>query len=251
MTGNTAVLVRTFPGPEELGRAAADYFVTLVRQSIAARGGFTMALSGGTSPKPLYALLGAPPYREAVPWPQVYFFWADERCVPPDHPESNYKLAFDAFLSRVPLPEVNIHRIKGEEGPVAAAEACEEDLRKFFGGRGVPTFDLIMLGAGEDGHTASLFPGSPLLRETARLAAPVSLERLKRDRVTLTLQVLNHAAHVFFLASGRAKADVVSGVLDENNERLYPAGLVRPVNGEVVWFIDREAAGKLRAQAQP
>lgn len=233
-----------------MSRAAADFFVTLANQRIAAEGRFAVALSGGSSPKQLYTFLGSPPYRDAVPWPQVHFFWADERCVLPDHPKSNYKLAFDAFLSRIPLPDANIHRIKGEEGPVAAAQSYEEDLRIFFGGPGVPVFDLIMLGVGEDGHTASLFPGSPSLQETVRLAVPVYLERPKRDRVTLTLPVLKHAAHVLFLASGRAKADVVSGVLDGNNVRRYPAGLVRPVNGEVTWLIDREAAEKLHGQAQ-
>jgi 6-phosphogluconolactonase len=251
VTGKKAAPVRIFPDPEALARAAADFFVALAKRRIAAEGRFSVALSGGSSPKQLYAFLASPPYRDAVPWPQMHFFWADERCVPPEHPESNYKLAYSAFLSLVPLPEANIHRIKGEEGPVAAARSYEGDLRNFFNGPGVPAFDLIMLGAGEDGHTASLFPGSPLLQETARLAAPVYLDRPGRDRVTLTLLVLNHAAHVLFLASGSAKADVVSGVLDENYARRFPAGLVRPVNGEVTWFIDREAAKKLHRPAQP
>ncbi len=251
MTGGLDAQVRTFSDPEALSRAAADLFITLAKQHIAAAGRFTVALSGGSSPKQLYSLLGSPSYRESVPWSQVYFFWADERCVPPGHPESNYKLAFDTFLSLIPLPGANIHRIKGEEGPVAAAQSYEEDLKNFFIGPGVPAFDLIMLGVGEDGHTASLFPGSLLLQETSRVAVPVHLERLKRDRVTLTLPVLNHATRVIFLASGRAKADVVCEILDENNARRYPAGLVRPVNGEVTWFIDREAAEKLSKRIRP
>jgi 6-phosphogluconolactonase len=250
VTGNTAAQVRQFPDTEALGRAAVEFTVTLAKQRIAAEGRFIVALSGGSSPKQLYAFLGSPPYRDVVPWQQMHFFWVDERCVPPDHPESNYKLAFDAFLSLVPLPAANIHRIKGEEGPVAAAQSYEEDLRNFFIGTGVPEFDLIILGAGEDGHTASLFPGSPALRETSRFAIAVHLEQPKRDRVTITLPVLNHAAQVLFLASGRAKADIISEVIDRNNAKRYPAGLVRPVHGEVTWFIDREAAEKLPGRAQ-
>ncbi len=241
-----AVLVRTFPDFEALSRAAADFFATLVRESIVSGGRCAVALSGGSSPKRLYTLLGSPPCRDVVPWKQVHFFWADERCVPRDHTESNYKLAFDAFLSGVPVPEANIHRIKGEAGPDAAARSYEDDLRDFFGDSGLPAFDLIILGAGEDGHTASLFPGSSTLGEMLRLAVPVHLGRTKKDRVTLTLPVLNHASQVLFLASGSAKSDIVSQLFDGNNARRYPAGLVRPVHGAVNWFLDREAAKKLR-----
>lgn len=245
MTGDPGLQVRTFQDRKALSRAAADLFVSLSRNTIAAQGRFAVALSGGSTPKGLYTLLGTVPYREAVPWPRVHLFWADERCVPQDHPESNYKLAYDAFLSRVSLPSENIHRIRGEEEPGKAARVYEDDLRRFFGG-GVPVFDLLLLGAGEDGHTASLFPGSPSLHETTRVALPVYLERPKRDRVTLTLPVLNRAAHVLFLASGRAKAAVVSEILEGGNVQRYPAGLVQPVNGDVLWLIDREAAVKLR-----
>jgi 6-phosphogluconolactonase len=176
----------------------------------------------------------------------MHIFWADERCVPLDRPESNYKLAHDAFLSSVPLPAENIHRIRGEEEPAEAAQAYEDELRSFISSPGVMVFDLIILGAGEDGHTASLFPGSAALRERTRLAVPVFLEQPKINRVTLTLPVLNHAAQVLFLASGRAKVDVVWDILEGGDTRHYPAGRVRPVNGDVTWFIDRQAAGKLR-----
>ena len=151
------------------------------------------------------------------------------------------------LLSKVSIPDANIHRVKGEEDPGSEAKRYEESLRIFFGIPGVPSFDLIILGAGGDGHTASLFPGSPVLQETMRLVSPVYLERPKRDRVTLTLPVLNEASHILFLASGQAKADVVSEIVERNNPQQYPAGLVRPATGEVVWFIDREAAEKLRA----
>ena len=246
MTGHRAAQVRIFPDIEALSRAAADFFVMRARESIAGDGRFAVALSGGSSPKGLYSLLGSPPLRDAVPWRGVHCFWADERCVPPEHPASNYRLAREAFLSAVQLPDANIHRVRGEGAPDAAARAYEEDLRRFFGGPGLPEFDLVILGAGEDGHTASLFPGSPSLRETARLALPVYLERPELDRVTLTLPVLNHASHVLFLATGRAKADIISGILEEGNPRNHPAGLVRPGDGDVTWLIDREAGGKLR-----
>jgi 6-phosphogluconolactonase len=249
VTGDTTAVVRIFPDSEVLGRAAADRFVTLAAHYVAAQGRFSVALSGGTSPKRMYTLLSTPPYRDAVHWPKVHVFWADERCVPPDHPASNYKLALDTFLSRVPVPEENIHRVKGEEAPDTAAFDYEKDLRIYFNVPAVPSFDLIVLGAGEDGHTASLFPGTPFLQETARLAAPVYRERPNRDRVTLTLPVLNHAAHVLFLAAGRAKAGILSGIFHEKNAKGYPAGFVRPLNGEVTWLIDEESAEKLKSRA--
>lgn len=240
------VQVRVFQDEESLSRAAVELIAAATRQAVAAKGRCSVALSGGSTPKRLYALLGSLPYREAVPWPQVHVFWADERCVPPDHPESNFKLASDAFLSKVPLPAANIHRIRGEEGPGKAARAYEEDLKTFFGS-GAPAFNLVLLGAGEDGHTASLFPGSPALAERERISLPVFLERPQYDRVTLTLPALNHAAHVVFLAMGRAKSGVVSAILEEENPQRFPAGLVRPLNGDVSWFLDKEAAEKLKA----
>ncbi len=246
MSGNTAAQVRVFPDLEALSRGAADYFVARIKERAEQKSRFAVAISGGSTPKRLYSLLRASPYRDAIPWDQVHFFWADERCVPPDHPESNYKLAFDTFLSLVPAPESNLHRVSGELSPATAALAYEDDLRNFFGDPRFPKFDLIILGVGADGHTASLFPGSPSLRETARLALPVYLERPQQDRVTLTLPVLDQASKLLFLASGRVKAPIVSQILESDNAKRYPAGLVRPVEGEVIWFIDREAARELR-----
>ncbi len=245
MNGKPGADVRVFQNIESLSRAAMELIVSLSQKAVAGAGKSSIALSGGSTPKQLYTLLGSAPDRDAVPWPQVHFFWADERCVPKDHPESNFKLAWDAFLSGMPLPPENIHRIKGEQGPSRAARAYEEDMGGFFSGA-IPAFDVILLGVGEDGHTASLFPGSSALRETTRLALPVYLKRPKRDRVTLSLPVLNHAASVLFLASGRAKAEAVSAILEGDNAHRYPAGLVQPLRGQLTWFIDREAAGKLR-----
>jgi 6-phosphogluconolactonase len=236
--------VRVFQDLEALSRAAAELFIIHAKQCVAAEGRFTVALSGGSTPRRLYMLLGSSPHRENVEWKRTHIFWADERCVPGDHPESNFKLAVDAFLSSAAVPKENIHRIKGEEDPGRAARNYEKEISSFFG-QAFPVFDLIILGAGEDGHTASLFPGSASLHERTRLALPVYLDPPKLDRVTLTLPVLNHAVEVLFLASGRAKAEVVHAIVENGNPMRYPAGLVRPVRGSITWFIDRQAAGLL------
>ena len=246
MTGTPDEPVRVFQDLEALSRAAAELFTTCAKRCVAAQGRFTVALSGGATPRRLYTLFGSTPYRENVEWKHTHVFWADERCVPGDHPESNFKLAVDAFLSSVTMPKENIHRIKGEEGPRRAAQDYEQDIRSFFGPALFPVFDLIILGAGEDGHTASLFPGSASLHERTRLVLPVYLKPPKLNRVTLTLPVLNKAAQVLFLASGRAKAEVVSAVLEGDDGQHYPAGFVRPIHGGVTWFIDKEAGERLR-----
>lgn len=248
MTGGTSPQVRVFPDTEALSRAAAEFFTAFSKKAVASHGGFTVALSGGSTPRRLYTLLGSPPYRNAVDWKQTHVFWADERCVPEYHEESNFKLAVDTLLSRVAIPKENIHRIKGEDGPERAAEEYERDLRSFFDTTEFPVFDLVLLGAGEDGHTASLFPGSPVLRERTRLAAAVNLQSPKPGRVTLTLPMLNHAVQTLFLASGPAKARVVHAILENGNPLHYPAGLVQPVRGGVTWFVDKQAAGLLTTQ---
>ncbi len=247
MSSTPGAQVRVFEDIESLSRAAMELTVSLSQKVVASAGRAAIALSGGSTPKQLYALLGSAPGRDAVPWPHMHFFWADERCVPKDHPESNFKLAYDSFLSDMPLPAENIHRIKGELGPSRAARLYEDDMRNFFNGVDIPAFDIILLGVGQDGHTASLFPGSSALRETTRLALPVYLKRPKRDRVTLSLPVLNHAASVLFLAPGSAKAEAVSAILEGDIAHRYPAGLVQPLRGQVTWFLDHESAGKLRA----
>lgn len=249
MTDMPGERVRVFQDLEALSRAAAGFFADLAKRCVASRGRFAVALSGGATPRRLYTLLGASPYCENVEWGRVHVFWADERCVPGDHPESNFKLAVDAFLSRVAFPKENIHRIKGEEGPGRAAQDYERELRSFFGPLPFPVFDLIILGAGEDGHTASLFPGSDALHERTRLALPVSLEPPKLNRVTLTLPVLDRAAEVLFLAAGRAKAGVVHAIVEKGNPMSYPAGLVRTAQGSITWFIDRQAASLLTNRA--
>ena len=240
--------VRVFDDIGTLSRAAADFFISCAGRSIETEGRFSVVLSGGSTPERLYSLLTVAPFREALSWERVHFFWSDERCVPPDHTESNFRLAYDSLLSELSLPSPNIHRIHGEETPAEAAARYEEDIGDFF--NGMPRFDLILLGIGIDGHTASLFPGSPALRETEKIALPVRLGQEKRDRVTLTLPVLNNARVVLFLASGGNKADVVSAVLEGGNRACCPAGLVEPNSGEVIWMLDREAGSKLRRSSR-
>ncbi len=231
---------------EALSLRAASIFASASRNSIAKKKRFAVAISGGSTPRRLYMLLGSEAYRNQVDWQYVHFFWADERCVPKDDEASNFRTAFDALLSKIPLPDKNIHRIKGEEAPEKAARDYEEEIRRFFGGSEWPGFDLIILGMGEDGHTASLFPGSKSLEETVRLAIPVYLEEPRKNRISLTLPVLNNADQILFLVAGPSKAALLSEVLGERGKKKwFPAELINPAHGNMIWLIDQEAAGKL------
>jgi 6-phosphogluconolactonase len=245
VTGSGRPQVRVFPDLETLSRGAAVFFSELSANVLAAQGKFTVALSGGATPRRFYSFLGENPFRRDISWKQVHFFWVDERCVSRDHPESNFKLFADTVFSHVDVPDKNIHRIKGEIGPDQAAQEYEQEIRTFFGASSWPIFDLVVLGAGEDGHTASLFPGGETLREYDRVAIPVHLEPPKLNRVTLTIPVLNHATQVLFLASGPAKSGVVREILENGNQKQYPAGIVHPVRGSITWLVDRAAAGLL------
>ena len=242
MSSGVSAEVRVCGGPEEVGRAAAETVLAGARAAIAERGAFRLALSGGSTPKVLYRLLGSKPYRSAVVWPKVHVFWVDERCVAPDHEDSNYRIAYEAFLSRAAVPPGQIHRIRGEEGPEAAAVAYELELRDQFGGT-TPGFDVVILGVGEDGHTASLFPGG-MDHHPERLAVPV-FRTSGHSRVTLTLGVLNRSRQAVFLATGAEKARIVATILDAGAATDLPAALIRPAGG-LLWLLDREAAVKLK-----
>lgn len=245
MSSDPHLQVSVFPDIDGLSRAAAERFVSLSQAAILSYGRFATALSGGSTPRRLYSLLGSSPYRENIDWKRVHIFWADERCVAPSHEDSNYKLVADAMLLKAAVPEEHVHRIHGEEGPGPAAAKYEEELRGFFAASPRPVFDLVILGAGVDGHTASLFPGSALLEERTRDVVPVYREKPDVDRVSLTLPVLNRSAHVLFLIAGNGKADIVYEVLKSGDQNRYPAGLVQPVDGMLSWFIDKAAASKI------
>jgi len=229
----------------ELSQAAATEFVRQAKEAVQAKGVFTVSLSGGSTPKSLYTLLADDAsLRAAVPWNQVHFFWGDERHVPPDHPESNYRMAHEAMLTKVPVPPANVHRIKGEYPQAGhAADEYEQTLREFFhpAAGQFPRFDLLLLGIGPDGHTASLFPGTAALHEQARLAVANWVDKFNAYRITLTLPVLNSAANIVFLVSGGEKAETLRAVLHGEPGRL-PAQLINPTRGTLLWLVDRQAA---------
>lgn len=237
--------IRTYPDADHLARAAAEHFATLAAEAIAARGQFTVALSGGSTPRAAYALLAA----EEVDWPRVHVFWGDERCVPPDHLDSNYRLAREALLDKVPIPAENIHCIRGEINPEEAAADYERTLRSFFARHPeepTPCFDLILLGMGEDGHTASLFPGTAALNEQTRWVVAHYVDKLRAWRVTLTPVVINAAAHVTFIVSGAGKAERLREVLTgPYRPDTLPSQIVRPTDGRLLWLTDAAVAGLL------
>jgi 6-phosphogluconolactonase len=243
--------VRIVASAAHLFAAAAEEFAERARA--AAGGRFAVALAGGSTPRGLYALLASEtgPFRDRVPWEKVQVFWGDERTVPPEHRDSNYRMAWDALLSRVPVPPANIHRIRAELPDArAAAEAYESELRSFFNlaSGDDPVFDLILLGMGPDGHTASLFPGTDAVRETTRLVAAPWVEAQRSHRITLTPRAINPAARILFLVSGKDKAKTLRDVVEgEERPDLLPAQAIHPREGALLFLADREAAALLRA----
>lgn len=230
---------------ESLSLAAAALFVESARKAIAVRGRFSVALSGGSTPRRTYELLGAPANLERVDWSRTHVFWGDERCVPPEDPRSNARMARAAFLDRAPIPEGRIHPILCNESPEAEAERYDGLLRSFFG-PGPPRFDLVFLGLGDNGHTASLFPYDGALHEREKLAVVVRLPDQGMTRITLTLPALNHAAKIVFLVEGAAKAQMLKAALHgpRDPERI-PVQLIQPLDGETIWLADEAAASKL------
>jgi 6-phosphogluconolactonase len=247
VTEERGVRIQVLPDLEAISRQAVRLFIEISKSSPVQRETFAVALSGGTTPRRFYRMIGSPPYREEIDWDRVHLFWVDERSVPKDHEASNFKLVFDALLTAAPIPGENIHPMRTENGPEQGAREYEQELRAFFGRSRLPVFDLILLGIGGDGHTASLFPGSDSLHERSRLVVPVYLREPGKDRITLTLPVLNQARHILFLVAGHSKAEMVKAILEEEGHReRYPAGLVHPVDGQVTWLIDEEAASKMK-----
>lgn len=235
-------------GVHEVSRIAAAEFVLLSQNAIAAKKRFTVALSGGSTPKKLYSILAAE-YRDQVDWDAVHFFWGDERHVPPDNQESNFRMANETLLLPLRIPESQIHRIKGEnEDAQFAAQEYEEQLRKFFEitSDDPPVFDLILLGMGPDGHTASLFPGTRVLQEGKKFVAANWVGKFYTYRITFTVPVINHSERVLFLVCGEDKAPALKGVLEGPYEpEQLPAQLVHPGNGKLKWLIDSTAAHML------
>jgi len=227
-------------------RLLAQEVVARAQAAVALRGRFTLALSGGHTPQALHALLAAPeePFRGRIDWAATEVFFGDERCVGPDHPESNYGAARASLLARVPLPAANVHRLRGEDDPPAAAAAYEADLRRVVPAeRGLPRLDLVLLGLGSDGHTASLFPGTAALEEETRLVVANEVPQVGGFRLTFTLPLIGAARAVAFLVAGEEKAAAVADVLEGRD--APPAARVRLADGDLAWFLDEAAASRL------
>jgi 6-phosphogluconolactonase len=237
-----------YDSPTELFRSAAEEFVRLANDAIAAKGSFTVALSGGSTPKGMHSVL-ASDFAAAVAWKKVFFFWGDERHVPPDNPESNYRMANETLLSKVPVDPTKVFRIHGENPDAnTAAIEYEQTISAAFGlqDRQIPRFDLIFLGLGPDGHCASLFPRTAALREHSRLVVANWVEKLHTDRITFTLPLLNNAANVIFLVSGKDKIQAVQSVFDPaTSGQDFPAKLINPPHGRLVWMLTEDAAAPI------
>jgi 6-phosphogluconolactonase len=238
--------VRVVPDLTALAEAAAKEFAGAARDAIADHGRFTVALAGGSTPRAFHQRLAGQPYRKAIDWKRVLFFWGDERCVPPTDERSNYRMAKETLLDPLHIPAANVFRIDGEDPPARAAAAYETLLRGQFPGRKrCPRFDFCLLGMGADGHTASLFPGRPALAERRKWA--VSTRSPKRDaRITLTYPVFNAAGRIVFLVAGEEKSGPLAKIVKkERGYRKLPASGIRPASGSLLWLLDQAAASRL------
>ena len=238
-------IIKTVPDAQTLARAAAEHIVECAQEAIADHGHVAVTLAGGSTPRLAYETLATVEFAPRVHWEKVHVFWGDERCVAPNHDDSNYRMAFSVLLRHSPIPVKQIHRMEGELDPKEAAQAYEDQLRSFFGSK-VPRFDLVLLGLGEDGHTASLFPGSKALEEKKHWVAANYVRRLSAWRLTLTAPLINQAANVAFLVSGENKAEVLRRVLaGRYTPEEIPAQMIRPERGQLRWLVDAAAAALL------
>ena len=237
-----------FEDSAQLAAQLAVDFKDAVDNKAAAGESITVALSGGHTPKAFFEILAEPPYKDGIPWENVVFFWGDERCVPPDNDESNYKMTNLALLSHIDIPESNIHRVLGEDPPtneaLRYAKVIEENVST--GENGFPAFDWIFLGMGDDGHTASLFPGAANLQEKEKICVVAEHPKTGQKRVSITFPVINNAKRVSFLVAGEAKQPVFKEIVEKGSEPLpYPASMVEPENGILEWYLDKAAAPEL------
>ncbi len=251
--GNKRFKIIVANNPEDLSHQSAEWVAQYVLNTAKIKDRVSIVLSGGITPKGLYERLAGEKFQQLIPWRQTHLFWGDERCVSLEHSESNYRLAYETFISRVSIPSQNVHPMPGADpNPERAAEEYERLLRQFFGlsekrrsGKW-PRFDLVILGVGLDGHTASLFPRSSVLREKKRWVVAPFVQKLRTHRLTLTPPILNHASHVIFLVSGREKATVLKKGLTTGQSRpSFPFQLIRPPQGRLIFFLDVEAASQL------
>ena len=238
--------VRVFETAEEVARAAAEQFIELANRAAAEHGRFAVALAGGNTPRRMYQLLAADRFRSQIDWKLVHLFFGDERCVPHDHADSNYRMVQEALITQVDIPILNIHPIRSEGDPTANAKRYEAELRAFFPNLSKPRFDLVLLGLGNDGHTASLFPHTEALGPTAEWVVANWVEELRDYRITLTAPAINGAANVTFIVVGAGKAPAVAEVLNGPTQPEHlPAQLIEPETGNLTWLLDPQAASKL------
>ena len=234
---------------EELIQLAAQEIAKVAREAIARNDRMSIALAGGSTPRGLYTFLASAEYQSHIPWDKVHFFWGDERHVPPDHQDSNYRMAWETLLTHIPIPATHIHRIQSElKSAGQAAEEYNQELKEHFQlqENEKPRFDVILLGMGPDGHTASLFPGTPAVHETKQCVVAPWVEKFETYRITMTPPVLNEAANIIFLVAGADKAETLKFVLEAAYEPdLYPAQIVNPPQGRLLWLVDQAAGSFL------
>jgi 6-phosphogluconolactonase len=234
--------IQVYPDPASLAESAARQFIELAKDAIERKGTFSASLAGGSTPKATYELLASREFASQLDWSKVQIFWGDERCVPPNHPDSNFRMAYEALIKNVPIPGENVHRMPGELKPLEAANKYDTELRTQLGDH--PQLDLVQLGMGDDGHTASLFPGTKPISETTMLVAANFVQKLKSWRITLTPVMINQASHIVFIVSGSNKAETLREVIQgAYRPDVYPSQIIHPIAGNLTWLID-EAAGQ-------
>jgi 6-phosphogluconolactonase len=238
--------LKVFPGAEALHKGAAEFIIEVANKAIAARERFTISLSGGQTPQKLYSLLAGPPYKDKIDWTKTFVFWGDERCVPLNDARNNAFQAKSMLLDKIDIPQGNIHRIPVNLPPAEAAAKYEKELKDFFSNKS-PRFDLMLLGLGENGHTASLFPATNVLDEQAAGVREVYVEEGKVFRITMTASLINQAHHILFLVEGNNKADILEKVLTGHyQQQNYPAQLIKPAHGDLSYFADSAAASLVK-----
>jgi 6-phosphogluconolactonase len=236
--------IEIFSDSTILAHAVVKHFIEQARTAVETKKRFSVALAGGSTPQLSYQLLTKPEYKSQVDWSKIHIFWGDERCVPPDDNQSNFHMASKAFLDKVPIPTSNVYRMEGERKPSVAANRYQDFLVDFFGDN--VQFDLVLLGMGADGHTASLFPGTEAVRKTSGFVTANYIEKLSTWRITLTPSAINNALNIAFLVAGGNKADTLHKVLKGKYiPDLYPSQIIKPLHGKLIWFIDKNASSLL------
>jgi 6-phosphogluconolactonase len=238
-------IIKIFPTPQSLAESLALDLVSQIREADSGDHPFTIALSGGSTPRLLFSVLGDL-YASSVPWDKVHFFWVDERCVPPEDHESNFGMTNEVLFSKIKIPRENIHRMKGEDDPVKESERYSREINDFSAKRNdLPFFDIMLLGLGEDGHTASIFPGNEKLFLTDKTCTTAVHPSTGQTRITITGKIINNAASVILLVTGKNKAVIVNKIMEKHkNKKQFPASFVKPTDGRLYWYLD-EAAGSL------